>query len=230
MRLGEAVAERSRCGRRAPSRACSRGCRGCTAPRPTRTMFIASRSTAGEAGPRSTRSPRKIAWRPSGCVASSPSCVTCQPSESSSSTSSVWQPWTSPMRSNGPVSRACRSTAARGRPSARSISSTPRSTNTLRKPSRARLVIERRSADRWLRITWSPKSRSGRLRCARGTPRAARRARSAQAKTWWSLASAMSGLRSSGRTLVASITAMRPDCRRFAAMVCSTSNAASVAD
>ena len=64
------------------------------------------RSTAGVAGPRSTRSPRNTAVRPGGGPRRRPGRrvpVTRYPSVPSSDSSSVWQPWMSPMMSNGPV-------------------------------------------------------------------------------------------------------------------------------
>ena len=70
-------------------------------------MPITRRSTPGESGPRSTRSPRNTARRPSGWTASTGRpCVVADhrvAEPSSSASSSARQPCTSPMTSNGPV-------------------------------------------------------------------------------------------------------------------------------
>ena len=74
---------------------------------------------------------------------------------------------------------------------------------------------ERRSWLRWLRTTCGPKSRSGRARLRSWQTAPAGRARSPPAGTWYSRASATSGLRASGWTLVASTTVSRPRASRL---------------
>ena len=103
-------------------------------------MPMTRRSTPGVSGPRSTRSPTKTAVRPSGCVAPTAGrgrrTSRSQPSSVSRVRSSEAQPWTSPMMSNGPVSsRAVVPRTLARRRSPASISSSPRSTWTRRKPS-----------------------------------------------------------------------------------------------
>ena len=99
----------------------------------------------------------------------------------------------------------------RARSSAASTSSARRSTWTWRKPSRCRPRSERAQllalvADD-VRAEVAVGARRG---CAPGRPPRAGRGRSRPASTWCSRASATSGLRASGWTLVASMTVSRP--------------------
>ena len=98
---------------------------------------------------------------------------------------------------------------------AASISSTPSRKNTLRKPSRRRPLIERRSWLRWLRSTWAPKSRSGREALRSAHTESGTSSTIATAGRGARLASATSGLRASGCTLVASTTVSWPASRRL---------------
>ena len=122
-------------------------------------------------GPRSTRSPRKTAFRPRGGDRAEPPMALpgwhrSRPRSreyASSSSSSSAQPCTSPMMSNGPCSDVRLFQSGWRSISTSSISWGEFSTKTCRKPSFFKPPRERRSCCIWLRTTCGPKSRSGRL-------------------------------------------------------------------
>ena len=187
---------------------------------PASTIAITVRSTPGVSGPRSTRSPRNTALRPSRvCWNGAASAFRRSRAVPSSATSSSRQPWTSPMMSNGPCSslevvpqrlpldldrldllRRC---------SGRTRGGSPR-------PSGAR--SERRSCCACCRATCGPKSRSGRPRFRSWQSRSGRLSTIATGRQWNSRASSTSGLRASGCTFVASTTVSRPAASRLRAM------------
>ena len=124
--------------------------------------------------------------------------------------SSSQQPWTSPMMSNGPAGRGGRSTAGALGRSRRSTSSGRRSTWTSGSPRARRPRSERRSSRRWRRMTCGPNSRSGAVALRSWQIASGMSSTIATGRTWCSRASATSGARASGCTLVASITVSRP--------------------
>ena len=187
---------------------------------PASTIPMTRRSTSGERGPRSTRSPRKTALRPSGWRAVGPASPepTSQPREPSRPATSSKQPWTSPMMSKGPRSPRRSGHSGWRSMTAASASSGLANTVTEWKPSRLRPRRERRRAPLCRRTAWGPMSRSLRSSLRRWQSCGGRSKTMAAARRWNSRARAISPARSSGLTLVASITVSLRPASRFEAM------------
>ena len=236
-RLGQAVGDLHVPAAAASAAASCRGCPGTQSAVPAATMSMTdAQRRPGMSRPRSTRSPRKTAFRPGGMRVAR-------------------RPWPSPRRRDRvaePAEQRVQLVAAavdvaddveravlvravvperlRARSSTASTSSGASRTKTWRKPSRFRRRSERRS----LRLLAADDVRAEgavgpRRGSARGRASRAGSSTMATGRQWYSRARATSGLRASGCTLVASTTVSRPRPAACAAMKCSTSKASLVA-